>query len=66
MNEKEELLAQIEKLMSYDGAEPTINPEFLEYFEIDELIGIRDTLAKKVGTLSEDDLDWLEQFKKYE
>jgi len=66
MNEKEELLEQIEKLMSYGDDKPAINPEFLEYFEIDELIGIRDNLSKKVATLSEDDLEWLEQFKKYE
>lgn len=67
MNEetKETLLAQIEKLIAYGKEEPTINPALLEYLSLEDLTSIRDSLMAKVGTLSEEDKIWLEQFKKY-
>ncbi len=66
MNEKEALLKEIEALMSYGKEEPTINPELLQYLEIKDLESIKESLLRKVGTLSDDDKKWLEQFKKYE
>lgn len=63
---KEELLAEIEKLISYGREEPTINPSLLAYLEIDDLISTRKKLLERVGKLSEEDKIWLEQFKKYE
>jgi len=63
---KEELLADIEKLISYGREEPTINPTLLAYLEIDDLIYTKKKLLEKVGKLSEEDKEWLEQFKKYE
>ena len=63
---KEELLADIEKLISYGREEPTINPALLAYLEIDDLISTKKKLLEKVGKLSEEDKEWLEQFKKYE
>ena len=63
---KEELLADIEKLISYGRKEPTINPALLSYLEIDDLISTKKRLLEKVGKLSEEDKKWLEQFKKYE
>lgn len=66
MNEKEALLTQIEALMSYGKEEPTINPELLQYLEIKDLESIKEGLLRKVGTLSDEDKEWLEQFKKYE
>ncbi|MFT7880356.1 MAG: hypothetical protein ABXS91_08185 [Sulfurimonas sp.] len=68
MNEetKEQLLAQIEKLIAYGSGESTINPELLAYLSMNDLISMRDSLMEKVGTLSEEDKAWLEQFKKYE
>lgn len=66
MKEKELLLQEIEKLMSYGKDEPTINPSLLEYLDIEALQNIKKSLEHKVGTLSEDDKKWLEQFKKYE
>ena len=65
-NEKEILLADIEKLISYGRDEPTINPALLEYLSIDDLINTKVKLLERVGKLSEDDKDWLEQFKKYD
>jgi hypothetical protein len=68
MNEhsKEELLADIEKLIAYGREEPTINPALLAYLEIDDLIATKKKLLERVGTLSEEDKEWLQQFKKYE
>ena len=63
---KEELLADIEKLISYGREETTINPALLAYLEIDDLISTKKKLLERVGTLSEEDKEWLQQFKKYE
>jgi len=66
MGEKEILLAEIEKLISYGRDEPTINPDLLAYLEIDDLINTKAKLLERVGKLSDEDKAWLEQFKKYE
>lgn len=63
---KEELLADIEELISYGREEPTINPALLAYLEIDDLIATKKKLLERVGKLSDEDKVWLEQFKKYE
>jgi len=63
---KEELLADIEKLIAYGRDEPTINPTLLEYLEIDDLISTKRKLLERVGELKEEDIAWLQQFKKYE
>jgi hypothetical protein len=64
--DKKTLLAEIEALISYGKTEPTINPDLLTYLEISDLIGIKRQLLAKVGTLTEEDKEWLEQFKQYE
>ncbi len=63
---KEKLLADIEKLISYGREEPTINPALLAYLEIDDLLSTKKKLLERVGKLSEEDKEWLEQFKKYD
>jgi len=63
---KEELLKEIEQLIAYGKEEPTINPALLSYFEIEQLISMKQNLLKKVNHLSEEDKVWLEQFKKYD
>ena len=63
---KEELLSDIEKLISYGREEPTINPALLEYLEMDDLINTKTKLLERVGKLSDEDKEWLEQFKKYD
>lgn len=65
MQTKEELLTDIEKLISYGREEPAINPSLLTYLEIDDLISMKKKLLERVGKLSEEDKEWLEQFKKY-
>ncbi len=63
---KKELLKEIDELISYGKKDPTINPALLAYLETDDLISIKAKLLTKVGTLSREDKEWLEQFKKYE
>ncbi len=63
---KEELLADIEKLISYGREEPTINPALLTYLSTDDLINTKKKLLERVGKLSDEDKEWLEQFKKYD
>jgi hypothetical protein len=64
-NEKEILLADIEKLIAYGRAEPTINPDLLAYLEIEDLINTKAKLLERVGKLSDEHKEWLEQFKKF-
>ena len=63
---KEELLADIEKLISYGREEPTINPALLAYLEIDDLISTKKKLLKTAEKLIKEGKESLEQFKKYE
>jgi len=65
-NEKEILLAEIEKLIAYGRDEPTINPALLEYLSIEDLINTKAKLLERVGKLSDEDKTWLGQFKKYD
>ncbi len=64
--DKAQLLEEIEKLIAYGREEPTINPDLLVYLSVEDLINIKRKLLERVGTLSEEDKAWLEQFKKYE
>ena len=61
---KEELLSQIEELISY-GYEPTINPNLLAYLSVDDLASIKNNLLAKKDKLSDEDKAWLERFRKY-
>ena len=62
---KKSLLEDIEKLIAYGRDEPTINPALLEFLSIEDLINTKAKLLERVGTLSEEDKDWLKQFKEY-
>ena len=64
---KEELLSEIEKLISYgENDSQTIDPSLLDYLDEEALLGIKKNLLEKVGKLSDEDKAWLQQFKKYE
>jgi len=64
---KEELLKEIEVLLSYNPKEnTTINPSYIEYLEVHDLESIKNNLIEKVGKLKEEDILWLKQFKKYD
>ena len=67
INEKEELLHEIEALLTYKPEnKTTINPNYLEYLELEDLENIKRGLMAKIGKLTQEDIEWLEQFKKYE
>jgi len=64
---KEKLLKEIEILLSYNPQESVdINPNYIEYLELNDLESIKANLINKVGTIKQEDIVWLEQFKKYE
>jgi hypothetical protein len=64
--QKEKLLKEIEILLSYNPNElTTINPNYIDYLELKDLESIKANLITKVGNLKQEDIVWLEQFKKY-
>jgi len=62
--EKEELLAEIEKLMAYGREDPTIDPSLLKYLDSEALQSIVDKLKKRQKNLIEEEKEWLSQFRK--
>ncbi|CAA6816116.1 MAG: Unknown protein [uncultured Sulfurovum sp.] len=67
LNQKEVLLLEIEALLSYKPEEKmTINPNYLQYLELEDLTSIKKGLMRKIGKLSKEDILWLEKFKKYD
>lgn len=44
---KDTLIEEIKKLITCDGSTTDINQNYLEYFELDELISIKDELLNK-------------------
>ncbi len=62
--EKEEILKEIEKLLSFDGNETTINPNYLQYFSEEELLSIKTELERKYEKMVEENLEWMKSFKK--
>ena len=65
MNTKEELLHEIEALLTYKLEQATtINPNYLEYLTLEDLQSIKKSLTAKIGRLSTEDIKWLQQFKK--
>ena len=64
--DKKTLLKEIDKLISYGKEEETINPDLLAYLDTDQLLSIKRELLRRVGHLNDEDLEWLEQFKKYD
>jgi len=64
MQTKEELLHEIEALLTYKPEnKTTINPNYLEFLELEDLENIKQGLLDKLGKLKEEDIEWLQQFK---
>lgn len=52
--EKEELIEEIKELISVNGEESVeINPNYLEYFQLDELIAIKERLLLRKSKIKE-------------
>ncbi|WP_345974004.1 hypothetical protein [Sulfurimonas sp. HSL3-7] len=69
MSTKEELIKDIETLLnSYDGETPptVINPALLAFMDEETLRNIIDSLLRQKENVNKDNLEWLEQFKKYD
>jgi hypothetical protein len=62
--EKIHLLEEIEKLLSFDGNDTKINPNYLKYFTIEELTSIKKELERKYANMVEENLEWMQKFKK--
>ena len=65
---KEQLIKDIENLLnSYEGGSVThINAAMLEFMDEDTLKSIIDSLLRQKEKTVESNVDWLEQFKKYD
>ena len=62
MNEKEEIIRDIKVLISTaDEKSVEINPNYLEYFSIEELNEIRDRLVVKKKSIREITSDFLDE-----
>ncbi|RXJ70092.1 hypothetical protein CRV08_00585 [Halarcobacter ebronensis] len=62
MSEKEELIKDIKELISVDGKEAIdINPNYLEYFQLDELISIKEKLLSRKSKIKETTLLFLDE-----
>ncbi len=60
--EKEELIEEIKVLILTNKEESIeINPKFLQYFELEELIEIRDNLIIKKDKIRESTFDYLDE-----
>ncbi|NVJ52556.1 MAG: hypothetical protein HWD90_02590 [Campylobacteraceae bacterium] len=59
---KEELIKDIKLLISTDDDDNVdINPNFLEYFQIEELNSMKEQLIKRKNNIREDTFDYLDE-----
>ncbi|AXH12201.1 hypothetical protein [Halarcobacter bivalviorum] len=59
---KEELINDIKLLISTnDDDKVDINPNFLEYFQLEELIAIKERLIVKKNNIREDSYEYLDE-----
>lgn len=67
MGNKETLIRDIESLLnSYEGqSSTTIDPKMLSFLDEASLRSIIESLLKQKEKAVENNLEWLEQFKKY-
>ncbi len=62
MQEKEKIIEEIKKLIVMNDRETVeINPNFLQYFEIEELLSIKDKLEVKKSNISQSSLNYLDE-----
>lgn len=62
MEEKKQLIEEIKELIATNKNDTIeINPNFLDYFQIDELNAIRDKLIVKKSQIRESTFDFLDE-----
>ena len=68
MNNKEQLINDIETLLNTygDGTPTQINPSLLSFMDEETLKSIISSLLKQKENAVESNLEWMEQFKKYD
>lgn len=64
IQQKEEKLKTIEKLLKVYGGEMEINPYVLKYLTLEELESIELQILKSQSNVIENNHEWLQQFKK--
>jgi hypothetical protein len=64
LQQKEEKLKTIEKLLKVYGGEMEINPYVLKYLTLEELESIELQILKSQSNVIENNHEWLQQFKK--
>jgi len=60
-NDKLELIEEIKKLIATENETIDINPNYLEYFELEELVDIKDELLRKKQTIEASTKDYVEE-----
>jgi len=63
MDEKKELLKEIEELLNKYNDTLEISPYVLEYLSCEDLESIKANIIKKQETVISDNSQWLQQFK---
>lgn len=63
MDEKKELLKEIEELLNKYNDTLEIGPYVLEYLSCEDLESIKTNIIKKQETVISDNSQWLQQFK---
>ncbi len=64
--EKERLRLEIQKLLSFDGDAVEINPDYLEYFTLEELEKMLEELQRRQEKMVEENRDWMRRFVRTE
>jgi hypothetical protein len=60
--EKEELIEEIKSLISINKDDVIeINPDFLQYFDVEELVSIKENLIIKKNNIRENTFDYLDE-----
>jgi len=61
MQEKQALIEEIKTLISINGESVDINPNYLEYFEVEELEEMKKELCIKKETIKETTKEYVEE-----
>jgi len=67
MNDKKELLSEIKELWSSQNIDKFDIPEnLLEYLDISDLEKLKERILKSMKSLTQEQIEWLSNFRKYD